>query len=76
MNFRQQCEREIIELHQALETWLGGQVAKTDANYARITEVHSDKFTYIVPGGEFMPRDRLFASLKQAHGANGNRFKI
>jgi hypothetical protein len=80
MSFSQQCHQEILELHQALEDWLGGKIEIMDnlkeQKYKRIVDLHSDNFTYIVPEGELIHRDKLFNSLKKAYGVKGNNFKI
>ena len=76
MSFSQQCEREVLELHQALEDWLSGNAANADATFARIIDVHASNFTYVTPEGEIISHELLFSGLKEAYSIKGKTFQI
>lgn len=76
MSFNQQCEKEVLELHQALEDWLSGNATNADTTFARIVDVHASNFTYVTPEGEIVSHELLFTELKQAHGIKGKTFQI
>lgn len=76
MSFSQQCEREVLELHQALEDWLSGNATNADTTFARIIDVHASNFSYVTPEGEIISHELLFTGLKQAHSIKGKTFQI
>jgi hypothetical protein len=61
------CRDEVIQLHQFFEEWLGGTLAKTRANYERLTAVMNPEFQIISPDGKMTATDPLLAGLWQAH---------
>lgn len=76
MSFNQQCEKEVLELHQALEDWLSGNATNADTTFARIVDVHASNFTYVTPEGEVISHELLFTGLKEAYSIKGKTFQI
>ena len=62
-------EREIIELHEFFEAWLGGKLEDTDANFQRFVSVTGAGFHIIAPDGSRMERDELRRQIRAAHGS-------
>jgi hypothetical protein len=60
---------EIVELHDFFQEWLGGTLPATDETYARLTGTQAPEFVIVTPGGELVPRERLLAQLRAAHGS-------
>lgn len=61
------CRNEVIQLHHFFEEWLGGTLAKTRANYERLTAVMNSDFQIISPDGQVTACEPLLADLWQAH---------
>lgn len=61
-------EREINELHEFFEGWLGGDLKPTAEEFQRLETVLADGFTLITPDGQCLERDPLLKSLRDAAG--------
>lgn len=61
--------REIVELHDFFQEWLGGALPATDAAYARLVDTQAPEFTIVTPGGELIEGPRLLAQLRAAHAS-------
>jgi hypothetical protein len=62
------CAREIIELHDFFQGWLGGTLAPTEEVFARFTRATAEDFTLIGPDGSIARRDDTVAWIRAAHG--------
>ena len=62
-------EREIIELHDFFEAWLGGTLSDTSENFARFVNVMGASFNIIGPDGSMTAHESLTERLRSAHGA-------
>lgn len=60
---------EIVELHAFFVGWLVGTLPATDATYARLVDTMALEFAMVTPGGAYIPRERLLAQLRAAHGS-------
>ena len=60
-------QREIVELHQFFVDWYIGELAKTDAAFARFADVMADNFAIVHPGGVIIERDSLFENIYNTH---------
>lgn len=63
------CRDEVVDLHQFFEDWLGGKLANTEENFARLTAVMHPDFHIIGPEGTVTNYEALMASLRQAHNS-------
>lgn len=62
------CHREVAALHDFFAAWFQGQLANTEANFARFaTAMHPD-FHIIAPNGELTALSDLLARLRTAYG--------
>ena len=69
------CHREIVELHQFFQDWLGGHVQPTADNFARLVAVLSEDFIIIDPHGKLIEGKPLRDMLRAGHGSRQD-FKI
>jgi hypothetical protein len=60
---------EIVALHDFFVGWLSGTLPATDATYARLVDTMAPEFAMVTPGGASIPRERLLAQLRAAHGS-------
>jgi hypothetical protein len=71
------CTDEVIQLHHFFEEWLDGTLAKTRANYERLTAVMNPQFQIISPDGKTTAYEGLLAELWQAqHSRPGFRLWV
>jgi hypothetical protein len=61
-------EKEIIELHEFFQGWLGGELEATDEVFQRLERVLGEAFHLITPDGKCLEREPLLQSLRQAAG--------
>jgi hypothetical protein len=66
---KDQCEREVIELHQFFQEWLAGALPDNDETFGRVTETLVESFALIGPDGQLTERGPLLAGIRQSHGA-------
>lgn len=62
-------QREIAELHEFFEGWLGGSLADTDESFGRFEGAIVPGFTFIGPDARVIGREDLVAGLRAAHGS-------
>lgn len=63
-----QCQQEVEALHHFFAAWFQGNLAATEANFARFaTAMHPD-FHIVAPSGQMMALPALLARLRAAHG--------
>jgi hypothetical protein len=62
-------QREVEELHTFFQRWLHGELANTDAAFARVTGVLAPSFVLITPDGKLTTHDPLLAGIRAGHGA-------
>ena len=67
----QNCEREVTDLHRFFVDWLSGALPKTEAAFARCSDVLAEGFALISPRGVLTERAALIGELKAAHGSLG-----
>ncbi len=66
--------REIEELHDFFEAWLGGT---GEPDLARFTDVMDSRFTLVTPAGEEVPFARLLENLRAGRAARpGFRIRV
>lgn len=59
--------REVIDLHDFFEAWLGGALPENDAEFSRFTAATAPDFTLISTEGEEMAYDAVSTWIRQAH---------
>jgi hypothetical protein len=62
-------QKEIVELHEFFQGWLGGGMAPTEEEFYRLEEVLAEGFTLITPDGRHLERDPLLQGLRESAGA-------
>ncbi|HKL17339.1 MAG TPA: hypothetical protein VJ905_00150 [Halalkalibaculum sp.] len=62
------CEREIIELHQFFEAWFNAKLSDNDESFSRMSEVLSPEFIMITPAGRKIERSSLLSNLRSMNG--------
>lgn len=62
-------QKEIVELHEFFQGWLGGGLAPTDEEFHRLEKVLAEGFTLITPDGRRLERDELLQGLRGSAGA-------
>ena len=61
-------QKEIVELHEFFQGWLGGEIPPVDEEFYRLEEVLGEGFTLITPEGNCRERDELLQGLRRAAG--------
>ncbi len=69
---KNECIREIEELHQFFEDWFTGTIENSVTGFARFSDVIHADFTMIVPNGKQTNRNELKGSLFMMHGKRPN----
>jgi hypothetical protein len=62
------CEREVIELHQFFEAWFNGTISGNSA-FHRMEIALAPSFKIIPPSGKCVSRHDTLTGVKSAHGA-------
>lgn len=60
---------EIRQLHEFFAGWYTGELADTDENFARLTDVLADDFQLITGGGFTVDRDMMVGMMRGEHGS-------
>lgn len=63
-------------LHEFFVDWFSGALEDTDAVFARFTDALHPGFSMIVPSGEVLGREAVFASVRAAHATTDASFAI
>lgn len=64
------CVREVIEIEAFFADWISGRLPKTDAAFARFSDVLADSFLLIGPTGREISRAALLEYFSTSHGAD------
>lgn len=77
--FREQCEKEIVDLHRFFESWFKSSVEKNQDVFQRLGLVLHEDFSLVFPNGELIDRQGVLDRVFRAHGlesANPRYFRI
>ncbi|HSR66969.1 MAG TPA: hypothetical protein VLU25_03420 [Acidobacteriota bacterium] len=66
---RDQCKREVEELHQFFQDWANSVLENSDETFARFTSAMDDNFHIINPSGMAFPIEELAPALRQSYGS-------
>ena len=64
------CEAEILELHRFFEGWFRGELDDSPETFARLSDVLSERFQMISPGGERLERRQVLEGVRRQHGSH------
>lgn len=73
------CEDEILELHRFFERWYRGELDDSPETFARLSDVLSERFRMITPGGERLERRQVLEGVRRRHGSHrgpGRSYRI
>ena len=62
-------EAEIVQLHQFFQDWHNGNLAFTEENFSRLSNVLAEQFGMVAPDGQMIERQPLLEGLHQAHSS-------
>jgi len=62
------CRTEVEALHDFFAAWFQGQLANTEANFARFAAAMRPGFHMIAPSGQMTDLPELLIRLREAHG--------
>jgi hypothetical protein len=62
-------QKEIVELHEFFQGWLGGALEPADKAFRRLEKVLGGDFALITPDGRCLEREPLLQSLRDGAGA-------
>jgi hypothetical protein len=65
--------KEVVDLHECFETWLGGTGPDTPAAFARLETALADTFTMVSPDGQRLRRAEVLENLRHGYGSQGRR---
>lgn len=63
------CETEIVRLHDFFVDWFTGQVPDSDEEFQRVQGALMENFHLVAPSGTMMPREKLLVGLKTAYAS-------
>lgn len=66
------CRQEIMTLHHFFVDWFMGNLAATEENFARLSDVLATGMVLISPDGSIQTRDQLLTGIRPAHGARAD----
>ena len=64
------CEDEIVDLHRFFERWFNGELDDSPEAFARLSDVLSERFQMITPGGERLERRQVLEGVRAKHGSH------
>ena len=64
------CEDEIVELHDFFERWFNGDLEDSPETFARLSDVLSERFQMISPGGDKLERRQVLEGVRRQHGSH------
>lgn len=77
MALSDRCRREVVDLHEFFEGWLGGSLPDDAGTFARVESALAGEFEITAPSGETMDGDAIRSSLRESHGVHaGEAFAI
>ena len=62
------CKHEIVELHQFFQDWFRGELAETEAQFARFARVMAPDFSIISPTGSLNHREAILQMVRHGYG--------
>ena len=68
MGIVDQCEREIVRLHEVFADWLRGDVPDTDASFEAFQGTLSRDFVMVVPQGRLLRYPELVRAVRDVYG--------
>lgn len=72
---KEQCRREILDLHQFFEAWFAGRLPETDEAFARATVALGESFVLVSPNGRLTDGHTLMDGLRGEHNGR-SQFRI
>ena len=65
------ARREVVELHEVFEAWLGGALPASDDLFGRVEASLAPSFTMVPPDGGAVSRAGVIAAIRTGYGAKG-----
>lgn len=62
------CEKEILGLHQFFEAWFNAKLPDNDEAFKRVSKALSPDFIMITPSGRIIDRSSLLTNLRSMNG--------
>lgn len=66
---KEQCEKEVIELHKFFEQWFKSEIENNDEVFARLEDALSEEFLLISPTGNVSSREQIISQIKDGYGS-------
>ena len=76
MEMKEQCRREVVELHAFFEAWYRGALPETDEAFDRFASVLAPGFHIVSPDGRVHDREMALAGVRGGYGKRGIRIRI
>lgn len=75
-SLRDRCEDEVLGLHRFFERWYRGELEASGEDFARVSDVLTEDFRMVEPGGGVVARGELLTGLRSNHGTKPAGFRI
>lgn len=66
---KEQCEKEVIELHKFFEQWFKSEIKNSDEIFARLEDALSEEFMLISPTGQVLSLEQVIAQIQNGYGS-------
>lgn len=66
---KEQCEKEVIELHKFFEQWFKSEIENNDELFSRLEAALSEEFMLISPTGQVSTREQIIVQIKNGYGS-------
>ena len=66
---KEQCEKEVIELHKFFEQWFKSEIENNDEVFARFEDALGEEFMLITPTGEISSREQIITQIRNGYGS-------
>jgi hypothetical protein len=66
---KEQCEKEVIELHKFFEQWFKSEIENNDKVFARLESALSEEFMLISPTGSVSSREQIISQIRDGYGS-------
>ncbi|TET30733.1 MAG: hypothetical protein E3J70_03865 [Candidatus Heimdallarchaeota archaeon] len=66
---KEQCEKEVIELHKFFEEWFKSEIENKDELFARFEDALGEEFMLITPTGEISSREQIITQIRNGYGS-------